>query len=119
MNNTIKSVILAAIFCMAGCKDKGQDFIGHWEGQGSAQRTSLDISYSDGIYHVNYNSPDPVFGTKQETSKLEGEAMSESVLKIRAPLGEVTMRMEGDIVTLDDHTFRKLKQVDNGHSGSQ
>lgn len=95
---------------LAGCNsEKGKDFIGHWEGQESASRTSMDIAFSDGIYHVDYHSPDAVTGKTQETNKLEALAASDTVLVVHGQLGDVTIRMEGNSITLENHKFVKTK----------
>jgi hypothetical protein len=104
-------VIIVAFFAvLTGCKDdKGHGFIGHWVGEKAASRKFVDISFSDGVYHVDFSYPDAFSGEKLEVNKLEGVAISESVLMIRAPLGDVSMRLEGDTVSMEDKIFRKSK----------
>jgi hypothetical protein len=95
---------------LTGCKDdKGKGFIGHWVGEKPAARKSVDISFSEGVYHVDFSRPDRVSGEKIEVTKLEAVAISDSVLMIHAPLGDVSMRLEGDTVSIEDRIFKKSK----------
>jgi hypothetical protein len=104
------AMLLAAFAILNGCKDdKGSEFVGHWVNQQTSSRSYVDISFSDGIYHIDFASPDPIIGDKIEVDKLEGVSVSESVLMIHAPLGNVSMRLEGDTLSMEDQTFKKSK----------
>lgn len=107
----IINVLSLAAFCLvAGCgEEKGKDFIGHWQGQGSASRSSLDISHTEGSYHIDFSYPDPVIGKKLEVNKLEAVAESDTVLIVHAALGNVTLRLEGDTVSMEDKVFKKTQ----------
>jgi hypothetical protein len=60
MSRFIKLILVVGVVVLSGCKDKGKDFIGHWENIKDAKSSSLDISYSDGIYHIDVNSLDNI-----------------------------------------------------------
>jgi hypothetical protein len=110
MSKYMIAVLFTVFAILAGCKDnKGHEFIGHWVDVKKDSRMFVDISFSDGIYHVDFSYPEPVHGEKLEVNKLEGTAVSDSVLMIHAPLGDVSMRLEGDTVSMEDETFKKSK----------
>jgi hypothetical protein len=102
--------LVAFLSILTGCKDdKGKEFIGHWVSEKPAARKTVDISFSDGMYHVDFSYPDGFSGVKIEVTKLEAVAISDSVLMVHAPLGDVSMRLEGDTVSIEDRTFKKSK----------
>lgn len=105
----IRIVALAGLFALAGCKDKGKDFVGHWTDIKDPQNSSLDITYSDGVYHVDVNSLDRFLTMKPKVVKLEAQAMSDSVLTIHTGLGNVDMRLEDSKVFFENHTYQKPK----------
>lgn len=110
MSKFATALVISVFSMLTGCGgDKGSGFIGHWVGQAAASRSFLDIKFSEGIYHIDVSYPDPVTGNKLEVNKLEAVAASETVLLIHAPLGDVSMRLEGDTVALEDQVFKKSK----------
>jgi hypothetical protein len=110
MSKYMIAVLVTIFAILAGCKDdKGHGFIGHWVGEKAAERKSVDISFSDGVYHVDFSYPDAFSGEKVEVNKLEGMAVSDSVLMIHGTFGDVSMRLEGDTVSIEDKTYRKSK----------
>lgn len=104
-----KSLVLVGFIALAGCKDKGKEFVGHWPDVKEPNTSSLDISYSDNIYHVNVNSIDKFLDGKPKVIRLEAQAMSDSVLTIHTGLGSVDMRLEGDKIYFEQHVYQKPK----------
>lgn len=108
VNKTCALFMILFIF-LSGCKEKGGDFIGHWVDLKNPTTSYLDINFSDGVYHINVNSFDSYLTLKQKVVRLEGVALSESVLTIRTGLGSVDMRLEGDQIFFEHHTYQKTK----------
>jgi hypothetical protein len=109
MSNIIRFIIFAGILVIAGCKDKGKDFVGHWADVKEPATSYLDITYSDNVYHINVNSIDRFLDMKPKVIRLEAQAMSESVLTIHTGFGNVDMRLEGDKIFFEQHTYQKSK----------
>lgn len=107
MENMIKLVAIAAFVLLVGCKDKGHEFIGHWANVKDPTNSYLDISFSDGIYHVDVSSFDPYLTLKVQTNKLEAQAMSENVLTIHTAFGGVDMRLESDKIFFEHEVYKK------------
>ncbi|WP_411566815.1 hypothetical protein ACLIN3_27270 (plasmid) [Pseudomonas orientalis] len=109
MINKTCAIFMILFFFLSGCKEKGGDFVGHWADVKNPTTSFLDIDYSDGVYHIDVNSFDSYLTLKQKVVKLEGTAMSDSVLTIHAGLGNVDMRLEGDQIFFEHHVYKKTK----------
>lgn len=102
-------IILSGILVIAGCNDKGKNFVGHWEDIKEPTTSYLEISFSDNFYHVDVHSIDRFLDMKPKVVRLEAQAMSDSVLTIRTGFGTVDMRLADDKIYFEQHTYQKPK----------
>lgn len=107
MKKAIKLAVVAAFFVLVGCKDKGSEFVGHWADVKDPNNSYLDISYSDGVYHVNVSSLDRYLTMKVQVNRLEAQAMSDSVLTIHTGFGNVDMRLENEKIYFEQDVYQK------------
>lgn len=86
----VVSLILSV--SLFGCNDKGQGFVGHWyEVTDRKSPTDINITYKNGIFHVDENKAYLGFvGDEYSVKKREAKAESDDVIS-----GEsFTMRLE-------------------------
>lgn len=74
---------LSAALTLTGCKDdKGSAFVGHWYQETDKKHPNdINISYDDGVFHIDENRFYAVGLAKYNLNKLEAKAESDSVLK--------------------------------------
>lgn len=90
---SLLAITLLSAFLLTGCNDKGKDFVGHWYQENAKNKPNdINITFSDGVYHINTNMYDP-FLLEYDKTKLEGKAESDSVLSIIDKM-KPTMRLE-------------------------
>ncbi|WP_193432722.1 hypothetical protein [Candidatus Hamiltonella defensa] len=104
-------LLLSVALVLAGCKDKGEAFVGHWVQVGDIEKpASLDIKFDDGVFHVNYSWHTPfIFKKGDETlrvKKLEAKAESDNVLSLINGFGQ-TMRLNEGVISFDNAEFKK------------
>lgn len=109
MKKTAIFGFLAAFVLLSGCNDKGHDFVGHWADVKDPKNSYLDISISDGIYHVDVTKLDRYLTLKPKVNHLEAYAVSEEVLTIHSGLGNVDMRLEDKQIFFENHTYQKTQ----------
>lgn len=109
-----RMVLLALALVLAGCKDKGEAFVGHWvqvkvkEGK---KASSLDIELDDGVFHINYKWHTVFTATEFDETlrekKIEAKAESNNVLTVITKFTQ-TMKLSGDIISFDNKEFKKV-----------
>lgn len=92
---------------VSGCGGpKGSDFEGHWERTSAKAPASLDIKYEDGVYHIDRTAKSMLDG-KMETKRLEGTALSDTVLSVNVGLGVLNLRLEKGQILVNNEVYIK------------
>lgn len=98
-------ITLLTMLILVGCKDEqGKAFIGHWYQITEKDKPNdVNISYDDGVFHVDDNRFYPVGLAKYKLKKLEAKAISDNVLQG----ANFSMRLEGDKLYFQNDVYEK------------
>lgn len=102
---SIAIIALFTILTLAGCKDeKGKAFVGHWYQVTEKDKPNdINISYDDGVFHVDDNRFYPVGLARYKLTKLEAKAASDNVLQG----ANFSMRLEDDKLYFQNDVYKK------------
>lgn len=103
-----KSYILISIFCcvifgLAGCKEKGEDFIGLWERvdiKAPNSEDTISITLEDGVFHIYRKRRENFNGLHGDyvVDEVRARAKSENVLTV---LGGFVPKLDSTFVIRD------------------
>lgn len=108
--------VMGFVGIISGCsEERGYDFVGRWasvENEGVPAKSSMvvDIVADGRNYHIDVKNTYDGFTRKiSNTSKFEGVAESDTVLRVTGAPILLNMRLEGERMFFDGKELRKSK----------